>query len=643
MRWIWSVVLVTAVAARTEAAPAEEPVYAKARPYIYLGQHKLRLQAALGARGPAAQRFAGRVAAWLKGENIWGFPAWNAALYGALTGDAAACAKAISTVEAQVAAAEAKIGKGKPPEVAGDSYLQVGDMLGDLALVYDWCHAAVTPAQQARWLAYANATLANVWNPKKAAWGGVASPWSGWAIDNPSNNYYYSFLRATMLVGLAFRGESPKADEWLKLFRQTKVLGELVPAFARDLPGGASREGTGYGVAMRRLFELYDFWKASTGEDLAARSPHARASLLAMMHQVVPTLDRVAPTGDHARDSTAALFDYHRSYLQILIALFPKDPLAARARTLLDASSVPQMQSGFMVAYDFLYDASGVAGAPLASLDVAYHAPGIGQVYVRSDWTKSATWLNFTAGPYTESHAHEDQGAILLYKGGWLAHDAVVHSRSGLPQATTAHGLVRIEQGGKLVRQVAETTSKLVALRRGDGWTYAAADVTAAYHGHAAVTRVQRDLVYLAPDVVVVYDRVATGKDTTQWWQLPTPERPAIDEARGVATLARRLTVHRVIGGPMTAYDYKADADFTGGFRLEEKVPGGDNRYLHVLSIDGAAKSVRPSGASGVELVLASGPVVVTFDKDGSGATIAVGKKKPVAVGTGLDTWPELR
>jgi hypothetical protein len=636
------VVLFMVGAARGEAAP-DTPTYATARPYIYLGAHKARLQKALGGKSPSAFRFKNRVQAWLNGEDIWGFPAWNAALLGALTGDAAPCAKAISVVDAQVTAAEKKIGAGKPPEVAGDSYLHVGDMLGDLALVYDWCNGAVTAAQRTRWMAYANTTLANVWSPKKAAWGGVAAPWSGWSIDNPSNNYYYSFLRATMLVGLAFKGESPKADEWLKMFRQTKILGELVPTFARDLPGGASREGTGYGVAMRRLFELYDFWKSSTGEDLAARTPHTRSSMLAFVHQVLPTLDRVAPTGDHARDSTAALFDYHRNYLQILISLFPKDPLAARAKSLIDGSSVPQMQSGFMVAYDFLYDTDGVAAAPLTTLDTGYHARGIGQVYLRSDWSKTATWVNLTAGPYTESHAHEDQGAIMIYKGGWLAHDAVVHSRSGLPQAVTAHGVVRIEQGGKLVRQKAETTSKLVALSRGNGYAFAAADVTASYDQHAAVSRVQRDIVYLLPDVVVVYDRVTTAKDTTQVWQLPTPEKPAIDDAKGIATLARRLAVHRVTGGgPMTAFDFKTDKDFTGGYRLDEQVAGGDNRYLHVLSIDGAAKKVKAAGASGVEVTLASGQVVVTFDKDAPGATLTIGGKVAKLGGT-VETWPELR
>ena len=41
----------------------------------------------------------------------------------------------MATIEAQVSAAEAKIAANQAPAVAGDSYLEVGGMIGDLALV----------------------------------------------------------------------------------------------------------------------------------------------------------------------------------------------------------------------------------------------------------------------------------------------------------------------------------------------------------------------------------------------------------------------------------------------------------------------------------------------------------------------------
>ncbi|MEJ7603824.1 MAG: hypothetical protein WKG01_38415, partial [Kofleriaceae bacterium] len=241
-----------------DTEPNPDPTYPTEHPRIYLTPNRARLEASLAANTPAATRFQAKVDQWVGGSDLWGFQAWNGALLGQLTGQAKYCTKSIAVVEAQVAAAESKIAAQEAPEVAGDSYLQIGEEVGDLALVYDWCFEQVTPAQRTRWLAYANQAIWNVWHPTEAKWGGRTMPWSGWSVNNPSNNYYYSFLRATMLVGLAAKGEDAQADEWIVKFHDDKIMSQLVPTFESDLVGGGSREGTGYGVAMRRLFELSD-------------------------------------------------------------------------------------------------------------------------------------------------------------------------------------------------------------------------------------------------------------------------------------------------------------------------------------------------------------------------------------------------
>lgn len=603
-----------------------EPTFPTEHPRIYLGANRERLAAALDAETPAAKRYRAKVDQWINGSDIWGYNSWNAALLGQLTGDAKYCTKAVATVEAQVVAAEAKIAAGEVPLVAGDSYLEIGELVGDLALVYDWCHDGLADDQRARWVAYANQAIWNVWNPNDAEWGGKKASWSGWSIDNPSNNYYYSFLRATMLVGLATHGENDQAQDWLAMFRDEKVLGQLVPIFEEQLDGGGSREGTGYGVSMRRLFELYDLWKASTGESLATKTTHTRASLRAFVHQIVPTLDRIAPTGDHARDSTAAFFDYHRDYLLQLINLFPSDPVAASAKTLLAESSVDQMDQGFMLAYDFLHE-DNEGAAPLADLATDYHAPGIGEVYSRSGWDKHATWVNLIAGPYTESHAHQDQGSLMIYKDGWLAYDANVSSRSGLAQDTTAHSVIRLTKDGSTIKQVASTTSTLAALHQGADFLHVAADVTPAYKNNAAVQLVQREVVYLKPDVIVVYDRVKTSSGTTQTWQLPTPVQPAISGATAtISNAGHSLKVQRLqpADASATTFSYASGSDFTGGFRLDQQVAGGDQRYLHVLSIDNAAATVTPSGANGVTVGFGGRTATVTFNRDSVGGTLVL-------------------
>lgn len=87
----------------------------------------------------------------------------------------------------------------------------------------------------------------------------------------------------------------------------------------------------------------------------------------------------------------------------------------------------------------------------------------------------------------------------------------------------------------------------------------------------------------------------------------------------------------------------RTQAELVGRFRLEEKVEGGDRRYLHVLSIDGAAKAVKASGSTGVEIKLAAGTATIVFDRDSPGATLQMPGGKPVLQGAGVDTWPELR
>ena len=174
----------------------------------------------------------------LAGGNIYGFEPWYAALMYQVTGEQRYATYAIQQTDAFVASEEALINANQRATVAGDSYLEVGPIIGSLAVTYDWTYDLLTPAQRTRWINYANQAVWNVWNYQQAKWGNTTYAWSGWSIDNPSNNYYYSFLRATMLVGLATQGENPQAQRWLDKFRLEKMEGQLFPTFNRDLAGG---------------------------------------------------------------------------------------------------------------------------------------------------------------------------------------------------------------------------------------------------------------------------------------------------------------------------------------------------------------------------------------------------------------------
>jgi hypothetical protein len=664
MKTIWGAVLALGMAACGGGGGGDGPEFSADHPRIYMKSRQEALVAALKAGQPEAMRFKATVDRWVAGEDVYNFFSWNAALLGQLTGDPKYCAAAIKDVDQQVTDATAAVNAKQTPFVAHDSYLDVGNLIGNLALVYDWCAESVPADRRGAWLAYADQAVFNVWNPKDAVWGTLKADWSGFAVDDPSDNYYYSFLRATMLLGLAAHDETPRAKGWLTQFRTTKLQNELVPAFNAQLVGGCSREGTGYGVAQRDVFELYDIWQASTGEPIADLTPHTKASLRTFVHQIVPTLDFIAPTGDQSRDSTAAFFDYHRSYLQDLIALYPGDPVAPRAQALLANSSLPQMSSEFNNVYDFLYANRNVTATMLDGLGTAHYAPGIGEVYARSGWDKHATWVNLIAGPYTQSHAHQDQGSLMIYKDGWLAYDAVVDSHSGLPQETTAHSLVRIlDASGKSVEQQANynlkgADSKVLALHRGTGYLHVAADLTAAYGGQAAVGQVQREIVYLEPSTVIVYDRLNTSGGQIVF-QLVSPVSPPNKDGTShtFTNAGHTLDLEQVLAPPGAMFnivDFKTDksGDFMGGFRLEATAGGGsNNRFLHVLTIDGAATNIMLANTADptkdiVSMMVGGQMVTMAFNHGANvanadvGGTLTIGSQMHT-LGAGLEPLPE--
>jgi hypothetical protein len=560
------------------------------------------LTQSLQRKSAPAVRFQDMVDAHMAGREQYGFQPWFAALLFRMNNDALYAVYAIQQTDALVAAEEALINQNRAANVAADSYLQVGETIGNVALVYDWCYDRLTPAQRARWLRYANQSVWNVWHHTQARWGDKVYPWTGWSVNNPSNNYYYSFLRATMLLGLASHGENDQAQHWLDVFRENKLEAQLFPTFDRDLSGGGSREGTGYGAAMTGLFQLLDWWERSTGERLATRTPHTLACMAHMLHSTTPTLNQLAPTGDHSRDSSAALFDYHREYLLELMALFPQEQLSGVAKSLLAASSVKVMQHGYNAYVDLLYGEPNLPARPLTELASTYWGAGTGQLMMRSAWTAepnhAATYANFICGPYTESHAHRDQGSFVIHRGDWLAGDANAWSHSGIEQAEALHNLVRFELAGLAVRQSTGSGCELKGLVDNAFITWASASVTPVYQRKPGVNRVEREFLFIKPSTFVVLDRTVTGLGTRRIWTLNLPGRPVVQGKNfhldsGVSRLnVMRLSPEQV-KTEVVSWN-KVNPEVLSGFRVDVENSSAAP-FLHVLSTAAAATNTTAS------------------------------------------------
>jgi hypothetical protein len=334
-----------------------------------------------------------------------------------------------------------------------------------------------------------------------------------------------------------------------------------------------------------------------------------------------------------ARESSGLLFDDQRNYLQMLTFLFPDAPFAPMGQWYLNHSSVPRMTRNYYFYEDIIWHMPTAPEAPLTGLYPAYYAEGAGHVFVRSGWTTNATFLNYIAGSFTESHAHRDQGSFQIYKNEWLAFDEGVLSNSGLRQDEASHNIPSVIVSGRPVEMDYGDEGKLVALVDNAQYTYLASQTAGCYQGRGGITQMDRELVYVKPDTFIVFDRVQAQAGAQKVWRLNAPVRPTLSGRVATITGSKsRLTLTPVLpaGATPAVVDWKAtDSDMQGGFRIDLPATGDGRVYfLNVLSLDGSVTAVTessPSGKRGVTLTLADGRTVTAqFGEAAVGASLDV-------------------
>jgi hypothetical protein len=182
----------------------------------------------------------------------------------------------------------------------------------------------------------------------------------------------------------------------------------------------------------------------------------------------------------------------------------------------------------------------------------------------------------------------------------------------------------------------AHSTAHLRALAAKPEYVYMSADQGTLFVGSNQVdqgVRSAREVVYLRPDVVIVFDRVEyTQGATTKTFQLPVAGLPTI--AGRTATYSNgsaTLTMHAVspADSTLSITDMETvDAeDFNGAYRIDTSVTtSGASRFLHVLSVDNAvATAVRGANDGAVTVTLADGrTVTLAFNLDAQGGTIEI-------------------
>ena len=194
-------------------------------------------------------------------------------------------------------------------------------------------------------------------------------------------------------------------------------------------------------------------------------------------------------------------------------------------------------------------------------------------------------------------------------------------SHSGIQQEERLHNLVRID-AGRLAGITVPNAPRCNLLAMGDDarMTYALADVTPVYKGKRAVSKVEREFLFLRPDAFVVFDRVDTaGPDVSRVWTLNVPAEPAVAGDR----LTLKSQGHRMDVFPSHP---AASPTWCPATASTWPTPRAPAPFLHVFGLDGSVASVARSdaaGQTGVQITFADGrSATVRFSTEGRGGTL---------------------
>lgn len=568
----------------------------------------------------------------------------------------------------------------------------------DLAIVYDWCHDALGEAQRA--------TLRARLVPVMRAWMADGRQWRSF------HNSGHTHALRLALAALALYGDDPIAERALAFLRPE--LEDFLETFEKLFPDGEWAEGFDYARhASYESLRTFLALKTATGRDVVSGSSHFRHIADYIFHATKPN-GLVFP-GD---DDDFPYLSTHEHAALLMLASTYRDPYA---QWFLHHCPVPRFQLEEKDRWmDLLWHDPSIPERPLDELPLARIFRGKGLVLARTSWRfddPSATWLAFTNGDYFGDHDHYDVNAFQIYGGGELAidsgrydddwdyseqADAIARSQFfNYYQRTIAHNtmLVRdpnerfgrglLNDGGQRhllwrgkIRNVPEDyaqgsfpsddgigTSDWAKnpgrWERGDITAYLATpdlvfvrgDGTKAY-APEKVSSFVRELVFVRPSLVVVFDRVAsTNPSFEKTWLLHTVDEPRlapdgswfeVTEGRGrlfgTALLPEGRTLAKV-GGPgeeLTVDGVRFAAgprsvlapselhygEVPGAWRIEERPgrPAREDVFANVMLITDRSSSARPA----IEPIANdAGTLAFRVVSDGLAATFRFAKQGP--------------
>lgn len=405
-----------------------------------------------------------------------------------------------------------------------------------LALGYDWMHDYLSEADKAAIRAAIRARTLPMFNDLKV-----------FISAYPYNSHGNLTLTLTAAIGALMAGEIPEADDWVK---------EAVPmAVAWTSPWGWGDGGFGNGTEQMfwdtgsNLVAWYVF-RNSLGVDLA-RKEWVR-NLGRFMAYFVPPGAPAGGFGDGQEMYSPELW----SRIGKAYARFAPSPLASWYANQMNKEDGTRLEL-LLAPREPSLDAAFPAGTPNGALFAS-----VGWVAMHSDLADPArASIYFKSSPFGSfNHSHADQNSFIVnFRGrrlaiasGYYDDYGTAHWKDWYKQTRAANAVTFDGGQGQAINEMSYS-GKIVAFASHRDFDYAVGRAEPAYNG--ALERAQRSIAYLRPDVIVVYDRLASASARRWEWNVHALERMAKMSERKVALRngAAQMCVE-LIAGPEVAF-----------------------------------------------------------------------------------------
>ena len=385
-----------------------------------------------------------------------------------------------------------------------------------LALGYDWTYDYLDPAQKKAILEAIRTRTKDMYEQYVA---------TDKIAKTPYDSHGNLTLAITAAIAALMAGEIPEADDWMR--------GAVNMAIVFTSPWGGADGGFGNGTAQAQWdtgtnLIVWSVLKNATGIDIAKKEwVRNYARYLAYF---LPPGTPAGLFGDGQEQDLSEIW----ARIGKAYTAFAPSPLgrwyaaqwSGADDSRIEALLAPRMEKAS-------------AEFPRGTPNGAYF-PSIGWAAMHSDLADPMrTSVYFKSSPYgSYNHSHADQNSFVVNdKGKRLAIASGYYDNFRTPhwtnwyKQTRSTNAITFENGTGQRVDGREFSGEITRFESAASYDYAVGHAEKAYAG--ALTRAQRTMVYLRPDVVIVYDALASANPHTWEWNIHALNRmtPASDKA----------------------------------------------------------------------------------------------------------------